>query len=179
MGLVHELCAKSGPFLVSYLPWLIPDVGKRREEDLAPALPESTFQSRRPTNACEIIREQCSEIDTSCTDAEEIQRKGKVVVWESLTRETFRRRCVLEEISDLDWQKGGDSWQGKNVSSLEGRCLCCGCRRGSYNLGFVEVGNTGGWQVAQRVLAHRWCSSKCELNKDKYRLWVAWGRVSN
>lgn len=29
VGLVHELCAKSRSFLASYMPLLIPDLGKR------------------------------------------------------------------------------------------------------------------------------------------------------
>lgn len=101
MGLVCELCAKSGPFLASRRPLLVPDLGKRREKDLAPALLELTFQSRKATNACEIIREQYLAIEIWCENAEGIQRKEKIgVVWDSFTWGTFGRRCVLEEVSD-------------------------------------------------------------------------------
>lgn len=118
--LAHELCAKSRSLLALHLPFSIPDLGKQRIEDLASALLELTFQSGRPTNACEIIRGQYLAIDIWCENAEGIQKKGKVVVvWDSFIWETFRRRCILEELSDFYWQKGGDSWQGKNRSKVQ------------------------------------------------------------
>lgn len=41
-----------------------------------------------------------------------------IVVLDSFTWATFRRRYILEEIADLVWQKGRDSWQGKNTSRV-------------------------------------------------------------
>ena len=76
VGLVHELCAKSGSLLASYMPLLIPDLGKRREKDLAPALLELMFQLRKPTNACEIIRERYLAIEIECESTEGIQKKA-------------------------------------------------------------------------------------------------------
>jgi len=52
--------------------------------------------------------------------------------------------CILEELSDLYWQKAGDSWQGKNWNKVQ-RQILLWLLQGSIMLGLTEKrGNAGG-----------------------------------
>lgn len=83
-----------------------------------------------------MIRKQYFAIASWCENAEGIQRRI-VVAWDSFTGETPRRRCILKELSDLYWQKGGDSWQGKNMSKVQKAGVTV-VAAGEHHAGLIE-----------------------------------------